>query len=412
MLARILQLLCPDRVRVAHINHQLQAPATQWASWLQQQCAQWQLPCVVHAVHVAAGNLEQEARRARYHSLFSIIHPSEVLVLGHHQQDQAETIFLRMMSGSGVVGLSAMKTHDQRNGVDFWRPWLNVTREEVTALAAVLCPDYIDDPANQDIRFDRVMLRQQIWPILKARWPGFQRGLARSASLMQDSAAILQDVLLVDWQQCVIKGTLHLEYFEWLSAPRQRLLLSRWMQGGEIYAPAYQLVERVRHELIAAREDAVAKIDWQDWQFRRYQGLLYRLPKQLVVAQDLEVAWSLEDGLLLASGRWQVKQQAWGLPKAVFGRPWLLKARQGGESLHLRGRVGHWPLKKSLQAAQIAPWQRDQVHVVWIDGKAWGVLTPQGFWPTAQAVWVEQGYLPVLNRFEQHNIDTAVPGSE
>ena len=385
-------------MRVVHINHQLQQPAASWATQLQQQCHAWQLPCSVYAVTVAPGNLEQEARRARYQALFNDIQPGEVLVLGHHQQDQAETVLLRLLSGSGVTGLAAMKQQEHRGNISLWRPLLACNREGITALADILCPDYIDDPANQDIRFDRVMLRQQIWPILQKRWPAFQSGISRTAMLMQDTASILQDVLQQDWQQVIADNQVQIEQLLNLSEARQRLLLSRWMQGQEVYAPALQQVEQLRHGIILAREDASPKLQWQGWQFRRYHGLLYRLPLVLPQAQEQQLRWK-DEQVTLPSGTWQMQQQAWGFPQAIYSQPWQIKPRQGGESLHLRGRIGHWPLKKSLQAAQLAPWQREQIHLLWIAGQVWGVFTAQGFWPTMQAEWVAQGYVPQLLPF-------------
>lgn len=373
-------------------------PAASWAAQVQRQCHAWQLPCTVYAVSVAAGNLEQEARRARYQALYGDIQTGEVLVLGHHQQDQAETVLMRLLSGSGVTGLAAMKQDEQRGSVRLWRPLLDCSREQVTSLAVMLCPDYIDDPANQDVRFDRVMLRQQIWPILQARWPAFQTGISRTALLMQDTASILQDVLRQDWQQVVYDHKVNIALLQNLSEARQRWLLSRWMQGQEVYAPPLQQVEQLRTQLILARDDASPKMQWQGWQFRRYRGALYRLAQQLPRAEDRQLHWD-DTLLVLPSGTWQLMQQAWGFPQAVCKRPWQLKPRQGGESLHLRGRVGHWPLKKSLQAAQLAPWQREQVHLLWIEGQVWGVFTAQGFWPTMQATWVEDGYLPQLVAF-------------
>lgn len=396
-MARALQLICPDRVRIIHINHQLQQPAAEWAKWLCSQADIWQLPCVVMAVDVATGNLEQQARKARYQAIFETIAADEVLVLGHHQQDQAETVFLRLMSGSGVVGLSAMQQLEQRGQQTLWRPWLTTSRQEITQLAQLICPDFVDDPANNDPRFDRVMLRQHIWPILEARWPRCEQGMARSAFLMQDAADILQDVLKDDWNRCVIKDVLHIERLLSLSEARQRWLLSKWMQQQEQYAPSLQMVERVKQELIAARQDAAPQVDWGTWQFRRYQQAIYRLPKRLPQAQQMQITISLQDILDLPSGMWSIAEQTYGLAHDLLQKPWILLPRQGGEVLQLQGNVGHRALKKTLQEAQLAPWQREQVHLLQIDGVIYGVFTAKGFWLTCDAQLCSQGWLPCLS---------------
>ncbi len=401
-LARALHILRPDQVRVVHVNHQLQQPAGDWANWLANQCAQWQLPCVVKVVLVNAGNIEEQARKARYAALFDGLHPDEILVLGHHQQDQAETVFLRLLSGSGAVGLSAMKILEIRNGAPLWRPLLHCTRQQITQLAALICPNYIDDPANQQNNFDRVFLRQQVWPLLQSRWPGMDGSLNRTAALMQDCSEILQDVVQLDWQRCGSEQQIDIAQLLNLSIARQRLLLSRWMQGQEQYAPAFHLVEQLRQELIEARQDAAPKVEWQNWQCRRYQNQLYRLPKNIAVATDLQVHWSLNEPLDLPSGTWHWRQQAFGFPAQLVNNGLSLQARRGGEILHVQGRVGHWPLKKCLQQAKIPPWQREQVHILYAEAQLLGVFTAQGFWVNyvqtlIEESWVKDGWLPCLN---------------
>lgn len=400
-LACALHLLCPGRVRIAHINHQLQAPASRWANWLAAQCQQWQLPCVIEPVAVAPGNVEAEARKVRYQALFKLLQNNEILVLGHHQQDQAETLFLRLMSGSGVKGLAAMKAFEQRQleskqMFGLWRPLLDCSRQQITQLATLVCPEYIDDPANQQDNSDRVFLRQQVWPLLKTRWPAMDSTLNRTALLMQDSHEILQEVLAQDWLQCGDQNALNIQEVKLLGQPRQRLLLSRWMQGGEQYAPALHLVEQVRHTILDARQDAAPKVEWQGWQFRRYQNQLYRLPQQLEQAQDLQVQWPCGQLLELPTGSWQWQQQAAGFSAQLLAQPLLLLARRGGEVMHVRGRAGHWPLKKCLQQARIPPWQREQVHVCYVADQLLGVFTTRGFWLNQQQTLVKPGWLPVL----------------
>ena len=435
-LAYALHVLRPDYVRVVHVNHQLQQPADDWANWLQAQCEQWQLPCDVHAVTVEPGNVEAQARKARYAALFDALQPDEILVLGHHQQDQAETVFLRLVAGSGVVGLSAMKVLERRQRsvlkqknqqqdqeyhqhILLWRPLLSCSRQHISQLAELVCPDYIDDPANFLENFDRVFLRQKIWPLLNARWPSMDNSIGRTATLMQDCADILNDVLHLDWQRCVEQSdahttnssVIHLAELTKLSMARQRLLLSRWMQGKEQYAPAFHLVAQLRDQLIAARQDANPKIVWQHWQFRRYQEQLFRLPKHLAVATDLELSWHLGDMIDLPSGQWQWQQHEFGFSPELMQHTWQLKARRGGEVLHLQGRIGQWPLKKTLQDANLPPWQREQIHILNTQDQLVGVFTAQGFWlnqnwvsqvqrledkSQSQACWVENGWLPCL----------------
>lgn len=219
---------------------------------------------------------------------------------------------------------------------------------------------------------------------------------------MQDSQEILQDVLAQDWAHCGNQQQLAIQALQHLRIARQRLLLSNWMQGQEQYAPAFHLVEEVRQVLLNARQDASPKVVWQGWQFRRYQNQLYRLPAHLPKARDMQIQWLPDQQLELPSGCWQWQQQAFGFPVEMIQQAtWQLQARRGGESLHLRGQVGHRSLKKNLQDAGLTPWQREQVHMLIQDSQVYGILTAQGFWPVMQPAWIAQGWLPVLCKEEK-----------
>jgi tRNA(Ile)-lysidine synthase len=104
-------------LRVVHVD--LQAPSAEWAQQVVTQCQTLGISVIVKKVKVAAGNLENEARHARYKAFRDVISSDEVLVLAHHQQDQAETVLMRLLNGSGVSGLAAMRIL-QTQDVDYF----------------------------------------------------------------------------------------------------------------------------------------------------------------------------------------------------------------------------------------------------------------------------------------------------
>ncbi|WP_159196922.1 tRNA lysidine(34) synthetase TilS, partial [Klebsiella pneumoniae] len=124
------------------------------------------IPCIIQPVNVASGNLEQQARNSRYQAYLQHLQADEMLVLAHHQQDQAETLMLRLLSGAGVDGLAAMKQIDIRENLTIWRPLLNISREQICQWASDLNVQNIEDPTNADTYYDRVWARQTLWPVL------------------------------------------------------------------------------------------------------------------------------------------------------------------------------------------------------------------------------------------------------
>ncbi len=122
LLLHLMFFLCPKKIRAIYVDHQLQSLSSSWGEFVRAECARLNIPCIVQAVHVAEGNLEQQARQSRYQAYQQHLQDNEILVLAHHQQDQAETLMLRLLSGAGVDGLSAMKRVDVREDFSIWRP--------------------------------------------------------------------------------------------------------------------------------------------------------------------------------------------------------------------------------------------------------------------------------------------------
>ncbi|TSH73813.1 tRNA lysidine(34) synthetase TilS [Acinetobacter sp. RF15A] len=402
LLLHLMFFFCHEKVRAIYVDHQLQHMSAGWGTFVQQQCQQRHIPCIVQPVQVLSGNLELQARQARYQAYAKHLQVNEILVLAHHQQDQAETLMLRLLSGAGIDGLAAMKPVDQRENLTIWRPLLDISREQICQWAMDLNIQNIEDPTNQDIHYDRAWAREQLWPVLTERYPKMQNALARSAVLMQDAQDVLQEIVQQDLKSCGTAARLDLTRLSQLSKARQRQLLSIWMKGTAQYRPAFDMVERLQREVIAAKLDAQAALHWQGYYYVRYQQQLYRLTaavyqadrNAIPVEQVLQL--NLAANVQLPSGSFKIQQATVGLSRDLLNRPLKLTRRQGGEKIHLHGRVGNWPLKKAIQEAQIFPWTRHTIQILSTDNVMLGVFTPQGFWLAQSAYCTAGGWLPIL----------------
>ncbi|AOA59999.1 tRNA lysidine(34) synthetase TilS [Acinetobacter larvae] len=403
LLLFVLAQLFPQRVRAIYIDHQLQAASSSWGQQVQQCCQDWQIDCQIQAVDVAAGNLENQAREARYRAFQQHLLQHEILVLAHHQQDQAETILLNLLSGSGVDGLAAMPSIQYREHFCIWRPLLSLSRQQIEQWGGQLHLQYVNDPTNLDTQYDRAWCRRELWPVLTQRFPHMQNALSRSSYLMQDAQQILFEVCQQDLTHCGNAELLNLDRLAQLSAARQRQLLSTWMRGDAVYRPALAMVQRLQTEVIAARPDAEAALHCQGFYYVRFQAHLYRLSARKYLAQRAKkpltaqtILCQLGQELLLESGSFKIAHAQQGLSASLLGETLTLQYRQGGEKIHLYGRVGRWPLKKALQQANIFPWMRHTIQILWRDNVMLGVFTPNGFWLAQSDYCVENGWLPSL----------------
>lgn len=403
LLLHLMSFLFPQKVRAIYVDHQLQCMSSAWGEFVFNACQQLQVPCSIVPVRVAEGNLENQARNARYQAFAEYLQDNEVLVLAHHQQDQAETLMLRLLSGAGVQGLSAMSVVDVRAKMTLWRPMLELSREQICQWAAQLDVQNVEDPTNADPDYDRAWCRQILWPILEQRFPKMQQALGRTSILMQDADEILAEVLASDLEKCGNQSFLNIEPLQTLSIARQRQLLSHWMQGEATYRPNFAMVQRLITEVLEAKQDAQAALHWQGYYYVRYQQQIFRLTADTYLAEQRfpilskqPQIFDLEEAVSVLSGRYLIQAQALGLSKELLGRQLILSTRAGGEKIHLYGRIGTWPLKKALQQAQIFPWLRHTIQILSIDNVMLGVFTPKGFWLAQSEYLVVDGWQPKL----------------
>ncbi len=398
LLLHLLSFLCPEKVRAIYIDHQLQSPSAAWGALVQATCQNLNVPCVLQKVSVSEGNLENQARQARYQAYMQHLDSNEVLVLAHHQQDQAETVLLRLFSGAGVQGLAAMQAVDVRDDISIWRPLLDISREQICQWSAELKLDYVQDPSNQDVHYDRAWAREILWPVVQQRFPKMQQAVTRTANLMQDTENILAEVLAQDLAACGTDSQLNLIQLQQLSLSRQRQLLSAWMKGQAQYRPSFDMVERLQREVIQAKADAQAALHCQDYYYLRYQQQLFRLPKaEYLAAEHFEaeeqvLCLQADQTFQVWSGCYQLQQAKVGLSATLLNRPLTLRPRLGGEKIHLYGRVGTWPLKKAIQEAQIFPWTRHTIQILSLDNVMLGVFSPKGFWLAQSDYCVADGW--------------------
>ena len=140
--------------------------------------------------------LPAAARAARYRLLAQAARAvgATHIFTAHTRDDQAETLLMRMMRGSGIMGLSAMARETEREGVLLARPFLNVSKSQLIATLKKAKIDFADDPTNRDLNFTRPRIRA-LMPVLAAEG-GDARNLARLASRLARANAAVE--VLVD----------------------------------------------------------------------------------------------------------------------------------------------------------------------------------------------------------------------
>jgi len=172
----------------------------------------------------AHGNLsEEEARDFRYSSLRTAYsgQTGVVFVLGHHQDDLLETRLLRLMRGTGIEGLVAMKTFS----APYFRPWLRRSRVELEAYLVALGQNWLVDPSQSDLRS---WIRRELVPMLEGKQSGMVSAMARSLEQIADFAAQKSSELE---EAFLGNGAISHPHFICLSREQQRQVLAKYMSS-------------------------------------------------------------------------------------------------------------------------------------------------------------------------------------
>ncbi|SFA89338.1 tRNA(Ile)-lysidine synthase [Poseidonocella pacifica] len=186
------------QLEVLTVDHRLRTGAALEIALVERFCQAAQIPhrTLVWTGWDHRGNLQDQARRARYTLLSGAAQGCDAILLGHTKDDLAETFLMRLARGAGSDGLRAMRASFERDGTRFLRPLLSVSRESLRQLLRTRGIDWIDDPSNDDPRFERVRARKALAAMTEL---GFGAdGIAISAHhLAAENAALRREAFTV-----------------------------------------------------------------------------------------------------------------------------------------------------------------------------------------------------------------------
>jgi tRNA(Ile)-lysidine synthase len=370
LLAALVRLSLPVRLRAAYVDHGLHPDAAQWGARCAELAAALGVEWVAVRVtvdDVAGVGLEAAARDARYRALAGVLEPGEWLLTAHHGDDQLETVLLRLLRGTGVRGLRGILAFGAFAGGFLARPLLTFARAELRAAALEWGLSWLEDPANRDLRHDRNFLRLRVLPEVLARWPSAVRHAQRLAAQMAEAEEILEGVAREDARSlaapwCIPAAALHA-----LPAARQHNLLRFALREVGLGTPSARKLDELCRALLEVRPGAQPLVRWPGAEGRVFRDALYLMPalgtaspQGLAAALDAERRWQGPEGSVQL-----VPSEADGLPDAWVAEGLAVRFRGGGERFKPLGQRHHRTLKQLFQASGLVPWMRDRVPLLY-----------------------------------------------
>lgn len=342
------------RLEAAHFNHQLRGAESDGdEAFVRDICHRFDIPLHVGSSQVTPGKkgLEAAAREARY-AFFATL--SGKIATAHTADDNAETVLLHLVRGTGLKGLGGIAPV---NG-SIVRPMLNITRSEVLAFLAEYNLPYRTDSSNQTDAFLRNRLRRHVMPLLKAENPRLAENLSAMAQRLRQDEAVLTRAA----EYGALPDVTALRQLD--PAIRCRML-ERFLKENGVKEPEAEHISLAEALVFSEKPSACGHFPGGVTIVRRYDRLAVLSRKEPPQAIPLPQSGSMELphlGLRITCGEAEKPENS----EAVFtvrpAGPMVLRPRQGGDKMRLPG--GTKLLKKLFVDRKIPAHERPFIPVI------------------------------------------------
>lgn len=367
-----------------HVNHGLSSQADQWQHHCQENCQTYFEPIVeFEATRVQVDNdglgIEAAARTQRYRALGTMCsqHQQRLLLTAHHMDDQAETMLLQLVRGTGLRGLGGMDDFNYAAElfgtpeVLLARPLLKLEKLQLSQYALTHNLSCVNDESNDQVTYKRNAIRHLVMPAIEEVAPGFVKRFSRTADHVRAANALLEQLARTDLAYCVDETGMDIVKLKELSVDRINAVFRQWLLSKNIKLPATAKLQEMLSQVLHARPDARVSVEHADYALHRHDGKIYLVQRAMS-----------EDVFVPISYQWQGECSQYfpqlqgslifvpaptGIDAALLRTSILsIRVRAGGERLRLDKKRSSRDMKSHFQTARIPFWQRKNLPFIYI----------------------------------------------
>ncbi len=350
-------------LEAAHFNHHLRGEESDRdEAFVRTLCGRYDIPLHVGSARIQPGKkgLEAAARDARYAYLRNL--PGKIAT-AHTADDNAETVLMRMLRGTGLKGLGGIMPVNGR----VIRPMLLITRQEVEAFLEEWCLHHIEDSSNGTDAFLRNRIRHQVMPLLAQENPRIAQNLSQMALRLRQDEEFLS-------LQSTFETLPSVETLKAMHPAQRSRALASFLEASGVREPEDAHIALAESLVFSDKPSASANLPGGVTIARNYDVLEVRRNQEIPEAVVLPNPGEADFGLfrVTCTPAAEVLQGPDLFTVVPVGQI-ILRPRQSGDSLRLRG--GRKSLKKLFIDRKIPAAQRDQIPVVCDDRGILGVYS-------------------------------------
>ena len=250
-------------LKAIHINHNLSKHSSIWENHCVETCSKLNVNLITKSIKIKVdgGGLESASRRARYKVFEKILNRDDQLLLGHHSDDVAETLIMRLMRGTGPDGMEGPKLKRSLGQGVLVRPLLGVSKKENLDYLKKHNINYIQDDSNLSSDFDRNYLRNKIFPILEKKWNNFPNRVSNFSKIIKDRNDNYSDLMHEKYDD-LISNSINLKKLRELSDPLIADVLRYSIKKCNLAVPSSKIIEEIIKTFVYSSPGPKSKVEW------------------------------------------------------------------------------------------------------------------------------------------------------
>lgn len=345
-----------ENVRAIHINHGLQEEANDWQNHCQQICEKLGIELIIEQANLKDAS-ENSCRKARYEFFKKHLQPYEILLTAHHAQDQAETILLKLLRGTGIGGLTGIDKLRQFSKGFIARPLLDYSPEQLKNYLKKIDANWIEDGSNNDNSYRRNYIRNEVLPSLQSEFPQAIENINRCGNNSKNSLDLLNH--LCDFQDK------SLPIYKLLDLPSQlqATLVYHWLSQKGIPTPDSKTLKQITSDFIHAAVDKKPYYKNIYYQLFRSQGAIFCIENFKIIDSETTFQWNTHKPFVFPNKCGTLTYHG----NDNFDL--VVKFNQGTQKLQTHWHRFHKKTKKLFQENHIPTWERQNTPFIYLNNK-------------------------------------------
>jgi len=267
-----------DKIAI-HINHGISDNANEWESFCHEQAFQAKFESISFKLNFkdVEGNVEKKAREKRYEIFKKHAKGKTLLLTGHHMDDQAETVLMRIFRGTGLDGLEGIPELSEQQGLLIFRPLLDIDKETIIKTLKNEGISWVEDESNQESEYDRNFIRNKVMPLIKERWGSAPKNISNLSSICKKENQAIKERTKELYDLVSTDNTLNLEKLKELKSSDSENVIRYFFKINGAMAPSKKQMNSIFEQIVLSNSNG--KVLFKDFSIQKYNNKMYFVQK-------------------------------------------------------------------------------------------------------------------------------------